>query len=1229
MKNRIYLIASFILLGLMANASEKSQKRELKSTLNAIAEAGKNATDIEVDKNTPIKAYDNEVDIDLNNDTIISTDGVNVRYGALKLKVFNARRDKMANRAYINGDFFMEADDPTGKLKIDSRDGVFSLDGDYGIFGKTFGYLEVGQATGAEKPNDKIYFGGENTEYKNGNVYIKNAWFTTDPKIIRDINPMETGYHLSSELMTIEPDKQITFKNSDLYIGTRDIIPFTFPWYRVNIRQGSTVPLFPMWGTDDDYGWYVSWGALYGNKDSKFKGGFAPKFGDRIGTMIGRWENWYETEKYGTSKLNVTDWLVHKKASEDDTMRRFDRWDVDYTHNYSGEYGKLDFAYRNATYNMIPSLKDAIEDYDIQGKLQKTNWKYVNGVPDFGGNVGFYSLNTDLTGLGENKDISIKAETKLVSNKKAYELLVADQLDDLGYDSVSDYDLFSNVSIKKENERYSMGGYYKYLYDMDPGSTPNDLQSRAEDFGFNFDDKKYKFSVKYDEKNGDKFRRLNSWERDPNLSNYSAVTESGIKLDYIPWTVSQYSIYDSRDLKLTAGEYDFIGNSKYKVGYDYNYFEHKLSLDDDPFREKQIVNNERAKEYNRYENLIYDKYDENRGYIQFRKDYTTLTLAGGQTREEVWDREGIYNYLSEDTSYTKYINNSNFYEIGLAQERIGLGKLGDLALDGNLRYDQYTDGYLTSKVSTDDGSTRSRFGLSHNVDIYDNTWNKNRFADVEIKNNFKYFNQNYSYDSGDKNGMNKGIRLRHQENKNQFADVISFGFGNTETVYTIDYTEAKRASTDKKKYETINQKLDFKIDEENTLGFEYSQDKRFTDGGAFREYIDKNHNDLTFRNYGVNYTYSNTTLYFRNRQIRSNILDTNSIFEIPSGYRYDGAKEKIDENIYGYIGKFGSNRLNLEFTSGKDNRFNVTQNKQEINSKNKIYSASYLVGGDVEHYYKASYEDYKHLGNPDIEQWNSDVIFLRYDYRDKRFTDEELVSYAASEYKKTPDQLTSEDIGRIRQVLNDRANNRQSTRFNLNRIMDNEIYFGDYKHSLSTSLMLQKNDKRYDQTGDYLKSLEEVEGRFFYSYNRLGAGYIYNQKSGYSGNNWQDTEKEHQFSLQAKIGKPSEGWRIKNYIKFYDNLKGNQTGVNAGRRTFDGIGVEIGKEFGYYEWAVAYERSYSYNTRDYEWQAAIQFKLLTFPSMNIFGLGASADTQGKVSPDTYLFSGMKIKDIDD
>ncbi|MEG0135105.1 hypothetical protein [Cetobacterium sp.] len=1169
----------------------------------------------------------NEVEIDLNSDTMTSTDGVNVRYGALKLKAFEVKVNREQNRAYVPGDFFLEVDEPTGKLKLDSSNGEFDMDGNTGNFGKSFGYLEVGQVTGAEKPNDRIYFGGNETEYLDGKTYLRNGWFTTDPKIIQTRNPMQVGYHLQSDTIVIEPDKQVTFRNTNLFIGDNDVIPFSLPWYRFNIRQGSEVPLFPSWGTDTDYGWYITSGVLWGDKDSKFKGGIAPKFGDRIGLLIGRMENWYDLGKYGKGQLNINDWLIDKKAGADDVERNFDRWDFNYNHNYSGENGYLNANYKNATYNMIPTLDDAIDKYFFgRGNAKPANgWEYIDGVPNKGGNIGFYQLDTELINLGENKDVTLKAKLNLVSDKKVYGVMVADQLDDMDYGSSTDYDLTSDVSLKKENDRYSMGAYYNYLDDMDPGSTKADLQSKAENFGFNFNDKKYKINISYDDKTGDKYRELNSWERDPNFSKLDNEGYYGIKFDYTPWTVAEYNIYDSKDLKTSLGEYRLYGDIDYKVGYDYSEVEQELNLQDDPFREKALLDgslgktrNLRDVEYNRYENIIYNKTSENRAYIDFMYDTLKLTLAGGNTKEEIWDREGIYSKSAWDRdSYKIYINDSNFYEVGLSDEKISLSNLGDLELYGNVRFDQYDKGYnqLTEKeISTSDESTRLRAGFTHDITLLDNTENKDRTTDLVLSNRLTYMYQDYSYNSDSE--MTKEIRMRHKENIHEVSDKVIFELGNTQTVYTVDYKNIKRASNDDKKGEILNQKLDFLIDEKNTFGLEYASDKRYTD----KNMLDENHNDLTLENYGANYRYGNNKFYYKNRRIDSSIWEIQDV---------ENAEEKIKENVYGYTYDFGKDKLNLEYIEGKDKRKEA--DSQVINTKNHTYSASYLVGGDVEQVYRASYEDYKNEGawNPALSNYNSDVIYLSYSYKDKRFTDQELVSYAASEYKKTPDQLSQLEIDRIRQVLQDRENSRART-FNLDRIIDDRTYFGDYKRGFYSSLMMQRNDERYEQTGDYLKSLEELEARLFYSYNRIGLGYIYNQKSNFSDYsnpiNWNDTEKEHEFSLNAKVGKPSEGWRTKAYVKFYDQLSGQ--GEN-GRSTFDGFGVEIGKEFGYYEWAVAYERDYSYRTKDYEWSMAVQFKLLTFPDSNIFGLGASTDKDKKTSPETYLFDGIKIDDLED
>ena len=54
---------------------------------------------------------------------------------------------------------------------------------------------------------------------------------------------------------------------------------------------------------------------------------------------------------------------------------------------------------------------------------------------------------------------------------------------------------------------------------------------------FNFNDKVNKINISYDDKTGNKFRRLNSWERDPNFSKLDNQGFYGIKFDYTPYLI--------------------------------------------------------------------------------------------------------------------------------------------------------------------------------------------------------------------------------------------------------------------------------------------------------------------------------------------------------------------------------------------------------------------------------------------------------------------------------------------------------------------------------------------------------------------------------------------------------------------------------------------------------------------------------------------------------------------
>ena len=336
---------------------------------------------------------------------------------------------------------------------------------------------------------------------------------------------------------------------------------------------------------------------------------------------------------------------------------RSKRYRVNYTHDYHGDKGTLYFNTINATYNMIPRLDDIVIDYANKGKFGTTEAEGER--PNLTNTMSFFSMDADLKNLGEDGDISLKSRLKLTDDKKTYALMVYDEVDDISYGSTIDNKLFSQVELTKDNNDYKIGGYYNYLYDMDPGSTLNDTQSRAEDFGFEFLDKDTKIGFSYDEKNGDRFRRLGLWERDPNLDNllrYKSMYGTNFIADYSPSTIREYSKYDTKDLRVSLGEYDFYGDYKIKPGYDYYSEIRVLDLQDDPLRKDVIKGNARDKQYNRFENIIYSDFEQQRGYVNIFDETTKFSFAGGQTKEEFWDRTGIYTA----DGYRKYVNESDF-----------------------------------------------------------------------------------------------------------------------------------------------------------------------------------------------------------------------------------------------------------------------------------------------------------------------------------------------------------------------------------------------------------------------------------------------------------------------------------------------------------------------------------------------------------------------------------------
>ena len=155
-----------------------------------------------------------------------------------------------------------------------------------------------------------------------------------------------------------------------------------------------------------------------------------------------------------------------------------------------------------------------------------------------------------------------------------------------------------------------------------------------------------------------------------------------------------------------------------------------------------------------------------------------------------------------------------------------------------------------------------------------------------------------------------------------------------------------------------------------------------------------------------------------------------------------------------------------------------------------------------------------------------------------------------------------------------------------------------------------------------MDSLSDINGGLFFQYKRTGIGYTIDVNNGWNGNTWQKNDTEHKVSLHLGIGKPSQGWEIKTYGTFYENFYDtNQRKYR--KHSLDEIGVEIGKDMGYYQISAAYETEFDYTNKRYDWKAGIQFKLLAIPQKPLFLLGAKNNSRNASTTAIDLFNGIK------
>lgn len=1130
-----------------------------------------------------ITSETDEVVIDLNNNTLVAEDGVAVTNGNIHGLFYNLERDPNTEIIKFKDNALINIVQESGNIKIETENGTVNRLQEKGEFYNNFAYINVAKSTGAEAPNDKIYIGSPYIKYENENIYMKDGWFTTDFSIINNPKePIKAGYHLLSKDTLIEPDKQITFKDTNLFIGKRDVIPFDFPWFRVNIRQGSLVPLFPTLTSSDDYGAEVSVGVLYGNRKDKFKGGFAPKFADKTGWMIGRWENWYKTDNYGETRLNIDDLLLYSKVGDkptDETQleeyeKRNRKYRVTLTHDYDDKNGYFHFISTNSTKSMVGALEDVMEEFDNNNLYKTMNISRQR----YDQNIGYYGLKADLKNLGENKDITFKGDVSLVSDKKAQSLIVYDKITDEGTSYNIDHDLYTNLELEKNNDQYKFKVKYDYLYDLDPGSTKKDLQSRNEAVGAEFLHKNSGVGVAYSKRVGDQYRPLEFWEEDIKTT-LRQDNVLGISFNYVPKTVSKYEIDNHETVKFSLGDYS-LGSYHFKPSVSYNTTERKLDLVRDSYRTSKLGSN-RFAEYNRFENIIYTKNEEKRIDLDLSNENEKYRFGMGETTSEVWDRNG--NYIG---GYDEYRNLSNFYELELGRRNIEMGALGTSGISFTVRQDDF-------KNSND---KTNAFNLKLGNDITftetDNT---------KVTNNLNIEFQKYNF-SGNEN--NRKQRLITKSDFIKVDDKIKFEIGEKEITYDVSYKEAKDPYGEKDKNNKIfTNKVNVELNEDTDVTVFYDENKRFTNETTTRE----NENDLNTRRYGSTINFQKHSVSFSNLKLEYHVEDAASS-------PYD-VKENINENRVSYSYKTDKDKITLSYAEGKDRL--TTSTNREINRKNREYAALYNTYGDVEQDFYGSYTQYRY-GNSSLTDniRNTDVYRFSYAYRDKRFEEEELLKYATLEYEKPEDEITVEDIAKIKSVMDRRQG--FSDQFELTRIADETFRIGNYKKNFRVYLTFEKNNARYSQTGNLRDSLSKFEGGLTYMHNRLGLGYKFKELADWRNSsgvyNWEKASREHELALFAKIGKPSEGWRIKTYVRAYENLRD----TNSDKKALDGIGIEIGKEMGYYEWAVSYENKYRASTRDYEWRAGIHFTLLTFPNNSVFGFGANTKSKS-TRPTGYLF----------
>ena len=467
--------------------------------------------------------------IDIENESISTTDGVLLKYGDISIRSDNLKKLPKKNILFAYGNVLFSQ----GTQTIKANEVVFDMD------------TRKAKILGSESydSNLKLRYGGEETlsEYPN-KITIKNGWFTTSPYE----NP---NYKINTRELQIYPNRKVVAKDISVVAGGKTW--FKFPYYVVSLKpESQRATLFPYIGSDSDRGLFGIWGFDYD------RGPLAQGFVDfEISAkkkLALKFSNDYRFGAHNSGNIFVNRVVVPigNKTRE---------WDFKWTHNvvntpkkeksersfYNLGYGIWNLTYKNMTTNLMRAA---------DGVLLKDDYtSYVNLYKK----IGFYDFTINQE-LGKNGEFNL--DYYWTQNKEALRELTKINDYIVDRDEIdprrTDVDLYkslkytngnSDVAIKVDNEEF---------IDINPGYV-GDLNSYRKKESYSIDLRGPKIKFDYIDSNKDEYGGiLNLRERDD--ADFHSLEDSN------RWV--QKLAYDKRkEWGLTFGNYypfrrsDFFG----------------------------------------------------------------------------------------------------------------------------------------------------------------------------------------------------------------------------------------------------------------------------------------------------------------------------------------------------------------------------------------------------------------------------------------------------------------------------------------------------------------------------------------------------------------------------------------------------------------------------------------------------------------------------------------------